>query len=258
MSPSTPPLERAGDVVARGLVVALAPVAARAPREHVRAQEVGRKRRAVGQRQRLGEEGDRGRDARDQVAGDAEAEEHLGPVEIGERRALDEPARLLEQVDRGLDLAALRRGPASPDSARNWRSIGRSDDRRARVAETRRSPRRSASSISASPRVERRLGPGALVGGDAALEEERVDAELLGQPLDRLGRRLRLAALDLADVLLREPLAGELALGQPGGLRSVRRRCPAATRRRRRCPAGRTSEDAPLTSDSQSSSSPER
>ena len=40
-------LERALDVLARGLVVALAAVAARAPREDVRAEQVGRERRAL-------------------------------------------------------------------------------------------------------------------------------------------------------------------------------------------------------------------
>ena len=56
-----------------------------------------------------------------------------------------------------------------------------------------------------------------LVGGDAVGEEARVAAELRGEPLDRLDGRTRLAALDLRDVFLGEPLAGELALGQPGG-----------------------------------------
>ena len=71
-------LERARDVLARGLEVALAAVAARAPGEDVRAEQVGRKRRALDERERLAEERDRGRDARDQVAGDAEPEQHLG------------------------------------------------------------------------------------------------------------------------------------------------------------------------------------
>ena len=62
---------------------------------------------------------------------------------------------------------------------------------------------------------EDRLGPRALVARDAAREERRVDAEPRGEPLDRLARRLRLAALDLRDVLLREPVAREVALRQP-------------------------------------------
>jgi hypothetical protein len=59
---------------------------------------------------------------------------------------------------------------------------------------------------------KRRLDAAPRVGGDAVREEARVDAEPGGEPLDRLGRRARLAALDLADVLLREPVAGEFAL----------------------------------------------
>ena len=42
----------------------------------------------------------------------------------------------------------------------------------------------------------------ALVGGDAAGEKAGIDAEPLGEPLDRLPRRAGLAALDLRDVLL--------------------------------------------------------
>src|SRR5206468_7294906 len=43
-----------------------------------------------------------------------------------------------------------------------------------------------------------------------------IDAEPLGEPLDRLVGRPRLAALDLADVLLGEALARELRLRHPG------------------------------------------
>jgi hypothetical protein len=39
----------------------------------------------------------------------------------------------------------------------------------------------------------------------------------LGEPFDRLRGRARLTALDLADVLLREAIAGELRLRQPSG-----------------------------------------
>ena len=61
---------------------------------------------------------------------------------------------------------------------------------------------------------EDRLGPRPLVGGDAAREERPIDAEAEREPLDRLGGRARLPALDLRDVLLGEAVARELALGQ--------------------------------------------
>ena len=64
---------------------------------------------------------------------------------------------------------------------------------------------------------EHRLDATALVGGDALLEEGGVDAELRGQPFDRLMRRARLAPLDLADVFLREPVAREIRLRQARG-----------------------------------------
>jgi hypothetical protein len=80
--------------------------------------------------------------------------------------------------------------------------------------------------------LELRLDARALLGRHTGREEHRVDAELPGEPGDRRRRRARLPALDLADVLLREPLARELRLGQPGGARSVRTRSP------RRVPEG--------------------
>ena len=73
-------------------------------------------------------------------------------------------------------------------------------------------------------RLGERLGPGeqrldaiAVVDGDAVEQELRVDGEPLRQPGDRLVGRPRLAALDLADVLLREAVAGERGLRQAGG-----------------------------------------
>src|SRR5262249_56692765 len=63
---------------------------------------------------------------------------------------------------------------------------------------------------------EQRVDATPLVGGDPPLEETGVGAELCRQPLDRLARGPGLPALDLADVLLREAVAGELGLGQAG------------------------------------------
>jgi hypothetical protein len=64
---------------------------------------------------------------------------------------------------------------------------------------------------------ERRLEPAALLRADATLEVARVNAQPRGEPRERLSRRPGLAALDLADVLLREAAAGEVGLGQAGG-----------------------------------------
>ena len=64
---------------------------------------------------------------------------------------------------------------------------------------------------------EQGVDAAALIGGDAPLEEAGVDAELDREPLDRLARGPGLAALDLADVLLREAVAREVGLRQAGG-----------------------------------------
>ena len=75
-------LEAALDVLARRLPVALAPVAARAPPEDLGAELVAGELRALGQRKRLREEAERGRDARELVAADAETEENVCAVEV--------------------------------------------------------------------------------------------------------------------------------------------------------------------------------
>ena len=64
---------------------------------------------------------------------------------------------------------------------------------------------------------EDRLGLGALVGGDPALEEAGVDPEAQGEPFGRLDSRAGLPALDLGDVLLGEAVAGDVGLGETGG-----------------------------------------
>jgi hypothetical protein len=58
------------------------------------------------------------------------------------------------------------------------------------------------------------LDASTLVGGDAAGEKAGINAQALREPLDRFLGRASLATLDLADVLLREALTGEIGLGQ--------------------------------------------
>jgi hypothetical protein len=62
-----------------------------------------------------------------------------------------------------------------------------------------------------------RLDATAFVGRDAVGQVAGVDVEAAREPRDRLAGRAGLAALDLADVLLREPIARELALCQARG-----------------------------------------
>ena len=73
-------------------------------------------------------------------------------------------------------------------------------------------------------RLDESLGAGeggldtaALVRGDTVREIARVDIQLTCEPGNRVAGRARLAALDLADVLLGEALARELTLRQTGG-----------------------------------------
>jgi hypothetical protein len=62
-----------------------------------------------------------------------------------------------------------------------------------------------------------RLDAAALVGRDAVGQVAGIDVESAREPRDRLAGRAGLAALDLADVLLRESIARELALRQARG-----------------------------------------
>ena len=173
--------------------------------------------RALDQRERLAEERERRRDARDQVAADPEPEEELGR---GRGRRTRGPRRA-----RGPGRAARARRAHRPSGCgpRPRRRAGGPAARRRRSrrprrahARTRRSPRRTRASRRAP-----RPGRAPPRRGRARRRRRRSRGttgrpERDGEPLDRLGRRARLAALDLGDVLLREAVACELGLGQSG------------------------------------------
>ena len=211
-------LERPLDVFLRGLEVALPAVAPRARLEDLGAEQVRREARPLGELERGVEEPERRRDARKLVAGDAELVDDLGTLDVGDVRALDEPARLLEQRDRFADLALDRhRARLACEHARlELRGARREHGRLRRLVQL----ERRLALVRAHERLgacERALDTTPLVRRDAVREEAGVAVQPLRQPLDRLGRRAGLAALDLADVLLREPLARELALRQSRG-----------------------------------------
>ena len=104
-------LERTLDVVARRDVVAEPAAATRTPLQDVGAQQPTREPRPLGELERLVEERDRGRDARELVAAYAETEEHVGAVDIGELGALDELARPLQEFHRLAHLSPLLERP---------------------------------------------------------------------------------------------------------------------------------------------------
>src|SRR5262249_57261712 len=123
--------------------------------------------------------------------------------------------RPVEQLDRMLDLAVFHPGPrfARQVADLQLRDAGREHRGLAAFVFA----DRLVVLVVLGERVrarEQRVDTTPLVGGDAALEEAGVNAELRRQPLDRLARGPGLAALDLADVLLREALSGELGLRQ--------------------------------------------
>ena len=173
---------------------------------------------ALGERECLVEQRDRSRRARKLVPGDAEPEDDLGAVDVGEDRALGERPRSVEQVDRRADVTLLQPRPglaragADVELDRVRRRHGRANvlvrvDRLLVAIPLR-------ECLGAN---EQGLDPAALVGRDTARQERGIDVEALRQPLHRVGGRAGLAPLDLADVLLREAVSGELRLRQPCG-----------------------------------------
>ena len=104
-------LQRALDVVASGDVVAEAAATARAPLQDVGAKQPAREARPLGELEGLVEQRDRGRDARELVAADAEPEENVSAVDVRELGPLHELASAAP--DRS------RRGPArAPEAPR--------------------------------------------------------------------------------------------------------------------------------------------
>ena len=211
-------LERALHVLLGGLVVALDEPAASPPGEDARLERVAGQTRALGKRECLVEQAECGLDAVELDAAAAEPEQDICTLDVGEGLGLGDRARLVEEHERGAMVAdAHLREPAPDERAYlQLRNPGCAGSRGERLERVRR--------LFVLLRLVQRLGaregslePGTLVGGDAAREEAGVDPETLGEPLDRALRRAGLAALDLGDVLLREAVARQLALRQPGG-----------------------------------------
>jgi hypothetical protein len=209
-------LERALRVLARTFEVTLAPVAPRAPREDLRAELVAREPRPLGEHERLVQEPERGLDRRQAVPADAEPHQDLRALDVRERRGLGGRASAVQELDRLVDLALahprvrFRRERPHLQFRQARREYGRAalvdlgqDPFVVALFEQRLRPR------------ERRVDAAALVVGDAVREKAGVDTQPVREPLDRLARGPGLAALDLRDVLLREPVAGEIALRQP-------------------------------------------
>ena len=211
-------LERALHVFAGGLEVALPAVAPGAPAEDVGAEQVTRKVGAVREGERLVEEADRRRDARELVTAHAETEKDIRLVDRGELGVRGQPACARKEIDRLTQLAALH---ARPRVARKVPGLeldgARREDCRLAVLVL-------VDGLVVVVRLRERLrtrkqrfDTATLVGRDAALEIARVGAEALREPLDRFASRPGLSALDLADVLLREPLSCQVGLRQARG-----------------------------------------
>ena len=201
---------------ARSFPVPLAPVTAGAPTESVRAEPIGREAGALGEIECLAQEGDCSGDRRKLVAADTDAVEHLCPVDVAEGGRLRELPRAVEEADGRANVAERHPRPALCEKRAELERRDRDGgERNADLVDL-------GDDLIVGIGLDRclRAGDDALhalpfTRGDAGLEDRRVDAEPAREPFDGLARRARLPALDLADVLLREALAGELRLRQP-------------------------------------------
>ena len=181
----------------------------------VRAQEVAREPRALGELERLVEERDGRRDAGQAPPAGTEPEQDLGPVDVGELGPLGELACLQQELDRFRDVAVLLEAQASPTSARSSSAGPRCPRPRGRPPGTRRPPRRPSGPPRAPRRGRAAPRPSSAPRWTRRREEAGIDVQALREPCDRRVGRPCLAALDLADVLLRVAALCELALRQP-------------------------------------------
>jgi hypothetical protein len=210
-------LERALDVLAGGLVVALTPVAPRPPVEDPRLQLVGRQLGALSERVCLIQQTECGRDARQLVAAHAETEQHFRALEVGEPLVLADLASAEQDLNRAANVTGLGARTRLADEGAEL-ELGRAGGRDLgpHALEGLDSLARPAGHYQRIAPRKRGIETVSLGGREPAAEEAGIDAEPRGEPRHRRLCRPRLAALDLADVLLREPLAGELGLGQAG------------------------------------------
>ena len=207
-------LEGRLDVGARGLPVTLAPITTRPPPEDAASQAVVDRIRVAKQLERLGEDRRRGRDRRQPVPSLPDVEEDVGAVDVGERVALDEVARRLEQLQRFLEPSEL--GACSRSRKQRPELEVRILDRARLLGAVELGDR-----LIELPCRDRRLRardqarqPFVLGGRQAGLEVAARDLQPLCEPLDRRLVGTDPAALDLAHVLLREAPEAELGLRQ--------------------------------------------
>jgi hypothetical protein len=164
----------------------------------------------------LGEERRSRGDRREVPAAGTKSEEHLGPVDIGEDRVFREDARPREDRDGFAELADVHAGPPLCEK-RPQLELGRTCG-----SERCDDCFQHFEGLGVLLGLDRGLGArddalGAILvaRGDTGLEEARVDSEAGGEPAHGFVGRAGLTPLDLAQVLLGEPLAGELRLRHP-------------------------------------------
>ena len=141
--------------------------------------------------------------------------EDVSALHVGKALLLRELARPGQQVEGGAQLAEVHAGPAFGQTRAelellSLRGVLQGGESFKRLVEPLAFDRRFGADHG-------RLGLRVFVPALPRLEIRDVDPKPLGNPRERFLGRTRLAALDLADVLLREPIARQLRLGQTGG-----------------------------------------
>ena len=166
--------------------------------------------RALGEHQRLVEEGDRGRDAGEETAADADALDDLGAVDVGELGRSTSARGSASWARPAFTLAGLCERDAFPVQRSNVQLDGAGAQHGRRAFRTPRARRRTDARRARSPR-----GPGSPRRVPARRRRRRsrgtTGRRRGGARATRSCRRwARLPALDLGDVLLGEAIAREL------------------------------------------------
>ena len=181
----------------------------------MRPEPVARNARAVGEVERFAQQSLRGVDRGELVTADTHPIQDVRTLDIRETRRLRELTRANQQLEGRAKLCIVHSRPGLCQQRAELELAGLGRELQAGEGF-----KRLVVLLTLDGGLgtgDRGLDLGVLIPGLPGLEIGDVDAQPLADPGKRLFRRARLAALDLAHVLLREAVARQFGLRQPRG-----------------------------------------